>query len=135
MEQLTITKIDRKSTDRDGNQLKTRDGREYSRVGIQVREKEGWLSGFSNYANKDWKEGDVIEVELEDKTGADGTVYHNFKALSQTQLLELRVKKLENAVFNMNTGQPERQEEAEMPEEPITNKPHDEIDVSEIPFN
>ena len=134
MEKLTITRISRKSTDRDGEPLKTKDGRDYVKVGIQVKEKEGWLSGFGNYTNKNWKEGDIIEVELEDKYGADGMVYHNFKALNQTQLLEKRVKRLEESVFNMNTGQPERQEEEEMPDEPITNEPHSEIDVSQIPF-
>jgi len=128
MEQLTITKIERIDA-------KTGDGRDYVRVNIRTREKEGILSGFGSYTNKNWKEGDVVEVELEDKTGANGTVYHNFKTLSSIQLLERRVKKLENAIFANGEEESEiqRQETAKDDDgaEILKNR---EINVEEIPF-
>ena len=64
---LTITRISRKSTDKDGNPLMTSDHRPYERLGIKVREYgEKWLSGFSSQWNQDWKEGDTVDADVEE---------------------------------------------------------------------
>lgn len=67
-ETLTLTKIVRKDTDKEGNKLKTKDGREYTRLGIQCREHgQKWLSGFSAPWNEGWKEGDAVSCEVQQK--------------------------------------------------------------------
>jgi len=68
MEKLKITKIYRSTKDKNGNALTTKDGRNYERVAIKC-DKYGdkWLSGFGNSQNKDWQEGDEVEIEIEKK--------------------------------------------------------------------
>jgi hypothetical protein len=81
--QVQITKIVRKTVDKDNKPLVTRDGRPYTRVAIQTKEHGAkYLSGFENFTNKNWKEGDLVEIEVEEKGE-----YLNFKNLSQTDKL------------------------------------------------
>lgn len=65
---LTIVRITRKDTDKEGKPLVTKDGRNYTRLGIQTKEYGAkWLSGFSAPWNETWKEGDTVECEVEVK--------------------------------------------------------------------
>lgn len=66
--QVKLTKVSRKTTDKEGNPLKTRDGRPYTRLSIQTQEHGAkWLSGFNNAQTANWKEGDSVEMEVTEK--------------------------------------------------------------------
>jgi hypothetical protein len=67
MTKLTLTKVSRFTTDKSGNPLKTKDGRPYTSVRVQSAEfGERWISGFEKNENKNWKEGDVVEVIIKE---------------------------------------------------------------------
>lgn len=93
-----ITNIYRTSKDKNGSPLKTRDGREYTRISIKTQEHGvKWISGFENYQNANWKEGDVVDIEV--TTNGE---YLNFKSLSKLDLLERRVEALEKLINKPN---------------------------------
>ena len=95
MQNITITKIARKNTDKEGKTLKTKDGREYTRVMMQCNEYgDKWLSGFENYTNKNWQEGQTVDVTVE-KVEKDGKEYLNFKAISSNEKLWIAIKELQ----------------------------------------
>ena len=72
---LTLTQVQRFTNDKEGNPLKTRDGRPYTRLLIRAKEYgDKSLSGFDGEQAKDWKEGQEVEVEVEQKGE-----YLNFK--------------------------------------------------------
>ena len=120
MEKLNITKIYRTDTDKTGKKLVTRDGRDYERVAIKVKDRyeDKWISGFGNSRNQSWQEGDEIEVLVEKKDE-----YLNFSMLPQNvdykDFMKLvgRVEALENRLNNTNS--------ADMPDE---NTPDDDND-------
>lgn len=65
---MIINKITRYTTDKNGQPLKTKDGRPYTSIRIQVPEHgEKWVSGFGNPANESWKEGDDVQIEVVQK--------------------------------------------------------------------
>ena len=65
MEKVKITKIYRNEKDKNGNILKTKDGRPYERVALKTEEYgDKYVSGFGNKANSVWKVGDTVEVEI-----------------------------------------------------------------------
>lgn len=102
IQKLRITKIFRAWKDKQGNNYKTKDGRDYERVAIQCQEHgNDWISGFGSYENKNWREGDVIEVEYEE-VEKDGKLYRNFKKVDKLTQLEKRIKVLEDKVFSGN---------------------------------
>src|SRR3990167_9738496 len=91
---ITITKIYRSKTKKDGTPLVSKDGRPYERVGIQCREYGAkWLSGFSSPWNSDWKEGDAVEVEVEQSGD-----FLNFKKTDPLSNLSREVSKLAERV-------------------------------------
>ena len=91
---ITITRIGRKAEDKDGEPYKTQDGRPFTRLSIQVQEYgDKWLSGFTGFWNKDWKEGDEIDIEVEKKGE-----YLNIKQIDRVKLLEDRVAILEGVM-------------------------------------
>lgn len=60
-----LTKVYRSTKDKNGNLLRTRDGREYERVSIKVESRgDKWISGFGNDENKQWKEGDSVDIKI-----------------------------------------------------------------------
>lgn len=79
-------------------------GKPYRQLNIQTEQHgEKWISGFQNQANKNWKAGDTVEVEI-----VENGKYLNYK-LPQSKLpsktwdkineLEKRLSKVESAVF------------------------------------
>ena len=121
MEKLEITKVFRSWNDKAGKPLKTSDGREYERVAIQCKEYGSqWVSGFGSYWNKDWREKDVVEVEIE-KVSKDGREYLNFSRPSPITLLTKRVEALESALRTLKIA-PERTEGSEDEEIPVENE-------------
>ncbi len=78
MEKITITRIHKSDKKKDGTPYVSKEGRPYTRLGIQTREYgDKWLSGFGSGWNGDWKEGSEVEVEIE-KVTKDGVEYLNF---------------------------------------------------------
>jgi hypothetical protein len=127
--QAKLTKIYKTSNKKDGSPLIDRNGKPFTRLSIKVQEYgDKWLSGFSNPSNQTWREGDTVEIEVE-QSGQ----YLNFKQpnprtanLQQLQTIE---KKLDEVLSilkgegtlgaeNLTQGQPE----------------DDGPDVSDIPF-
>ena len=72
---VTLTKVYRSTTDKEGNALMTKAGKPYERVSIKTQEHgEKWLSGFGAESNQGWQEGDELELEIE-----ESGQYLNFK--------------------------------------------------------
>ena len=91
MEKLTLTQVYRTDKDKKGALLVTKDGRNYTRLGVKAKEHgDKWLSGFGNSKNSGWKEGDQVEVIVEQKGE-----YLNFSMPKETDALEQRVSQLE----------------------------------------
>lgn len=64
---LTLTKVYTTNKDKEGNELKSKKGIPYTRMSIKAQEYgDKWISGFQNKDNKDWKEGDTVEVEIKE---------------------------------------------------------------------
>ena len=60
--QISITGISRKE------KVSTRTNKPFTSLGLKTQEYgDKWLSGFGNASNKDWKVGDTVEVEIEQK--------------------------------------------------------------------
>lgn len=98
MEKITLNKVARYTTDKNGQPLKTRDGRPYTSLRIKSNEHgDKWLSGFDNPQTQNWKEGDTVEVEVTQKGE-----YLNFsvpkpqdKAIAEITGLKMTVSKHE----------------------------------------
>lgn len=76
-----ITYVNRTTTDKEGNALKTKDGRLYTRVSLKVESKgDRYISGFGNTGNADWKVGDEVEITITEAATKDknGLPYLNF---------------------------------------------------------
>ena len=92
--QVTLTKVTRFTTDKDGKALITKDGRPYTRVRIQTQEHASqWISGFGSQDNENWREGDTVELDIK-QVGE----YLNFSTPKKTDILETRITELENRV-------------------------------------
>lgn len=125
----TITKIYRSFKDKEGNKLVTKDGREYERVSIKTNEHgDKWISGFGSFGNKNWKEGDTVDIEVEQKGK-----YWNFKMPNKVDNLFKLYKALEQRVSALE-GNDESEKHEELSEEPSVPDNSDDISVSEIPF-
>jgi hypothetical protein len=65
---VTITKIARFTTKKDGSPLLTQKGKPYTSVRFTCNEYgERWVSGFGNQDNAGWKAGDTVEALIEEK--------------------------------------------------------------------
>ncbi len=124
-----LTKIYRAWKNKKGEEYKTKDGRPYERVSIQIDNKDyagKWLSGFGADWNKDWKVGDKVNITIEEKDG-----FLNFSKVNEAHMLLQRIEKLEvdvKALRQFITITPNKTENAPEIEYPEAN-PED------IPFN
>ena len=134
---LTITGIWRYTTKQDGSPLVGSNGKPYTSVKIKTQEYgDKQLSGFGDVWNAEWKDGQQIEVDVEQKGE-----YLNFKKVNPVKKLEERVVKLEAAVFK-TTPAPAKAPVKEVanvfktPEIPIINVEDDRPPVNEadLPF-
>lgn len=99
---VKITRISVKDKDKEGKILTGKFG-PYYRVGILTdRFGETWLSGFSSKPNP-FFEGEEVDLLVEDNV-KDGKTYKNFKIPRKEDLMEIRIKKLEDAVFGDKTS-------------------------------
>lgn len=59
--QVTITQVSRK-------ERTAKSGKPYTSLGLKTNEHgDKWLSGFGNKDNADWKAGDTVEIDVEQK--------------------------------------------------------------------
>lgn len=100
MQKVKITQIFKTNKDKNGNILKNKDGREYTRMSIKIEGNESWISGFENKDNSSWKEGDEVVVNIEKVTQGD-KVYLNFKNPSELDSLRAVVEDLEKRVKSL----------------------------------
>lgn len=120
MEKVTLVKVYRSDTNKEGVKLVGKNGKPYTKIGIKTKEYgDKWLNGFGNFDNKGWNEGDTVDIITEQNGD-----FLNFKTPSQTELLEIRVKKLEDYVFGGDTSN----------DLPVTPNKEPEINVEDIPF-
>jgi len=105
MQKLTITKIFKSDKDKNGNLLKTKDGRAYSKLAIKTKEYgDKWISGFLSFWNENWVEGQIVGANVEPNGD-----FLNLKKPDPVAELEVRVKELENQ-FAQFINQPQTDE-------------------------
>lgn len=122
---VKITKVFTSTTDKQGKPLMGKNGKPYTRMAIKTQEHgEKWLSGFQNAYNANWKEGDTVDLEI-DEVFRDGKAYLNFRSLTKIDLLEARIVKIEEAI---------RRLEKEDVEIPLVESEKEMPDLSDIPF-
>ena len=101
MEKITLTRISDTDKKKDGTILENKYGK-YYRVGLQTEEYgDVWLNGFSGQP-VDWKEGDVMEVEVT-REEFNGTEQLKFKLPNKNSQTEERLKKLEDHCFGADS--------------------------------
>jgi hypothetical protein len=98
IQKLTLSQVTRQTTDKNGNPLKTKDGKPYTRVLIKaVQHGDKFLSGFGGEWNKNWQEGDEVSVEVS-QIDKDGKTYYNFSRVNIESQLLARVEAIEKAM-------------------------------------
>lgn len=96
--QVTITKIYTTDKDKQGNPLKSKKGAPYTRMSIKTQEHgEKWLSGFQNADNKEWKEGDTVEIVVK-----ENGEYLNFETPKKEDKVVEVMEKVLNKLTSMN---------------------------------
>lgn len=79
---VKLTKIYTTNVDKNKQPLMA-NGRPYTRMSIKCEQYgEKWISGFQNASNKDWKEGDEVEIVLK-----QNGEYLNFETLKKDDKL------------------------------------------------
>lgn len=90
MQKVTITKTYITDKDKNGNLLKSKDGKPYTRMSIKCNEYgDKWISGFQNKSNQNWKEGDTVEVIITQKGE-----YLNFETPKKDDLANEKMDKI-----------------------------------------
>jgi len=110
---LTLTKVYRNDKDKQGQPLRTKDGRAYTKVAVKcVEYGDKYISFFGHKDNASWKEGDTIEAEVEQR-GEYLNGSTKPKPVSREEFNELveRVKALEGG----KTAEPVAEEESDLP--------------------
>lgn len=92
MENLTLTFV--KNEDK-----VSKGGKKYTACTIKASQYgDQWINGFGNWTTRDWEVGDTVVVETWEEE-YNGKMYRKFKTVKKEDLLEIRVKKLEDRVF------------------------------------
>lgn len=95
IEKITIGRLSFIEKDKEGNQLKTKDGKPYTRCLLDTTDGRK-MSGFSNPVAKTWQQGDEVEIDVE-KNGE----YWNFKTPKKevgTGVSQDQMDRIENMV-------------------------------------
>lgn len=92
--QQTLTTVVRKTTDKEGNPLKTKDNRPYTRLSIKTQEHgDTWVSGFDGPITKNWKVGDLVDIEIEQKGE-----YFNFRVPKPEDKVDEKLEMILNRI-------------------------------------
>ena len=73
LETITISRVSFIEKDKQGNPLKTKTGKPYTRCLLDATDGRK-MSGFANAENRNWRQGDSVQVEVE-----QNGEYWNFK--------------------------------------------------------
>ena len=74
MTKLTIEKLTRATTDKEGNPLVNKFGKPYGKTSVYANGK--WYGCFTADFNHQWNIGDTIEVEVQETKSGDKTYYN-----------------------------------------------------------
>lgn len=139
---IQITKLYRSFNDSNGKPFLTKDGRNYERVAIQVKEfGSNWLTTFGAFWNKNWQEGDIIDdVEVE-KVEKNGRTFYNLRRLDRLAIMADQIETIYNWVQFQQSVKIERKqiEKEEIKkaigdnEIPVINE-EEEQQLKDIPF-
>lgn len=67
-QKVKLTRIYTSNKDKSGNPLMSKAGKPYTRMSIKTEQYgDKWISGFQNASNKNWKDGDEVEVIISKK--------------------------------------------------------------------
>lgn len=95
--QVKIIAVTRYTKDKNGSPLITKTGKSYTRVSLNVEGYDKRLSGFESDETKNWKEGDLVEIDVE-----ENGQYLNFKVPKKSDIqadgFEKRIQDLERKV-------------------------------------
>lgn len=107
VKKYTLTGVWRNTTDKQGNPLKSKDGKPYTKLSIKTKETgDKYVGGFGNKANEAWKVGDVVEIIVE-----QNGEYLNFKLPNKDDAQNERISKLEGRVTKLDLSVERRVEE------------------------
>ena|SRR3990167_3202080 len=127
---LTKTKLTRvyiTDKDKQGNPLMGKFG-PYKKIAIKTEaHSDKWLSGFiskSTDVTNSWREGDIVNITI-----TENGQWLNFRPATKIDVLEDKVKKLEDAVTMLLQGKNEKVAPAEE-----VNSELSEIDADSLPF-
>lgn len=97
--QITITKVIKRSTDKDGKLYISKEGKPYSRASIQcVEYATEWLGGFWSAA---LVEGAKVEAEVSERE-YNGKIYKDFRLPKKEAVLDQKYEKLANDVTGLS---------------------------------
>lgn len=92
-----ITDIKRYTQDKQGEPLKTRDGRLYTRVTIKTEEHgDKMISGFENEITKSWNIGDEVDIKVEQKGE-----YLNFSTPKKDDAVNSKLEQILNGITSI----------------------------------
>lgn len=95
MTQVTLTFV--KSTER----VSAKTNKPFTSLSIKTKEHgDTYLSGFGNKANKDWKAGDVVEIEVKE-VEKDGKKYLNFDMPKKDSAVEEKLEMILNRLVGL----------------------------------
>jgi hypothetical protein len=111
IEKVKLSRVSHMQKDKEGNPLKTKDGKPYERCLLDLVDGRK-VSGFGNPTSRTWNAGDEVEIEIEQKGE-----YWNFKvpnkevggAVNQEQMdrIEKMLKEIHSHLIKEEAGYPE----------------------------
>lgn len=115
----------------------SKNGKQYTACSIKVA--DNWINGFGNQETQSWNAGDQVRIDIF-KEQYNGKEYLKFKTLKKEDLLEERIKKLEEIVAGLiGKPTPATKEEVESifndappPQEPP--KDYSDVTPDDLPF-
>ncbi len=120
VEKVKLSRVSHMQKDKEGNPLKTKDGKPYERCLLDLVDGRK-VSGFGNPTSRTWQVGDEVEIEIEQKGE-----YWNFKTpkkevgggVNQEQMdrIEKMLKELHTHFLTRDVASyPEPEEPKEIP--------------------
>jgi hypothetical protein len=132
IEKVTIARLSFIEKDKEGNPLKTRDGKPYTRCLLDTTDGRK-MSGFSNPTAKTWQQGDEVEIDVE-----QNGQYWNFKTPKKeisAGVNQEQLDRIEKMITELHRHMVLAQAK---PVEPLANRlpdyPMEEIRPEDIPF-
>lgn len=125
-----LTDIKRYDKDKEGNPLKTKDGRPYTRLVIKTDEyKDKLISGFDNQETKNWQVSQEVEIEVEQKGE-----YLNFRLPKKDDKMLQDIQELRTQITKLNLRVTVLEDKTRTHEDKVNDYPDLEIPDGEIPF-